>query len=76
MAARKTAKDLTKMSDEERAKYEAAREAARAPKPAYLAYTVNEDGSLNIDLVTRSAEEVLAAVDSNRDLKYQRFMVK
>lgn len=76
MAARKTKTDLTKMSPEDLEKYNARLEAARAPKPAYLAYTVNEDQSLNIGLVTRSAEEVLAAVDQNRELKYQRFMVK
>lgn len=76
MAARKTAKDLKAMSPEEREAYEKRLEAARAPKPAYIAYTINEDGSLNVALTTRSAEEVLAAVDQNRDLKYQRIMVK
>jgi hypothetical protein len=37
---------------------------------------VNEDGTLAVALTTRSAEEVLAAVDKNRDLKYQRILVK
>lgn len=76
MAARKTKADLKAMSPEEREAYERRLEAARAPKPAYIAYTINEDGSLNVALTTRSAEEVLAAVDQNRDLKYQRIMVK
>lgn len=76
MAARKTKADLKAMSPEEREAYEKRLEAARAPKPAYIAYTINEDGSLNVSLTTRSAEEVLAAVDQNRDLKYQRIMVK
>jgi len=72
MAARKTTADVKQMSPEELAKYEA----ARAPRPAYIAYTVNEDGTLAVALTTRSAEEVLAAVDKNRDLKYQRILVK
>ena len=76
MAARKSQKDLSKMTPEERAAYEERLEKQRAPKPAYIAYTVNEDGTLNVALTTRSAEEVLAAVDQNRDLKYQRIMVK
>lgn len=76
MAARKTKKDLMAMSPEEREAYEKRLEQARAPKPAYLAYTINDDGSLNVSLTTRSAEEVLAAVDQNRDLKYQRIMIK
>lgn len=76
MAARKTTKDLKAMSPEEREAYEKRLEAARAPKPAYIAYTINEDGTLAVALTTRSAEEVLKAVDENRDLKYQRIMVK
>lgn len=76
MAPRKTKVDVSKMAPDERAKYEARLESNRAPKPAYIAYTVNEDQTLNIGLITRSAEEVLAAVDSNRELKYQRIMIK
>lgn len=76
MAARKTKADVNQMSDEDRAKYEARLEASRAPKPAYIAYTINDDGSLNVGLTTRSAEEVLKAVDENRELKYQRIMIK
>lgn len=76
MAARKTKKDTSLMSEEERAAYEERLEKQRAPRPAYIAYTVNEDQTLNIALVTRSAEEVLAAVDADRNLKYQRFLVK
>jgi len=76
MAARKTRKDTSNMTPEELAAYEERLEKQRAPRPAYIAYTVNEDQTLNIALVTRSAEEVLAAVDADRDLKYQRFLVK
>lgn len=76
MAARKTKVDTSTMSAEEKAAYEKRLEAQRAPRPAYVAYTVNEDGTLNVALTTRSAEEVLAAVDENRDLKYQRIMIK
>jgi hypothetical protein len=76
MAARKTQKDLSKMTPEDRAAYEAKLEASRAPRPAYLAYTLNGDGKINVALTTRSAEEVLKAVDENRELKYQRIMVK
>lgn len=76
MAGRRTRKDLSELSPEERAQYEKRLEAARAPKPAYIAYTVNEDQSLNVSVVTRSAEEVLAAVDADRGLKYQRIMIK
>lgn len=76
MAARKNANDLKQMTAEERAQYEKRLEQNRAPKPAYLAYKVREDGTLDVALTTRSAEEVLAAVDQDRDLKYQRIMVK
>lgn len=75
MAGRKKV-DVSKMSPEDRAAYEKRLEAARAPKPAYLAYTVNEDGTINVGTVTRSAEEILAAVDEDRSLKYTRIMVK
>lgn len=75
MAGRKKA-DLSKMTPEERAEYTKKLEAARAPRPAYLAYTTNEDGTINVGTVTRSAEEILKAVDENRDLKYTRIMVK
>lgn len=76
MAAKKTRKDINAMSPEDREAYEKRLEAARAPRPAYVAYTINEDGSLNVSLTTRSAEEVLAAVDADRSLKYQRIMIK
>lgn len=72
MAARKTKTDINAMTAEEKAKYEA----ARAPRPAYLAYTVNEDMTINVGTVTRSAEEILAAVDADRSLKYTRILVK
>jgi len=61
MAPRRQKKDLTKMSPEEREDYQKRLEAARAPRPAYIGYTVNEDQSLNILSITRSAEEILAA---------------
>lgn len=76
MAARKNTVDKSKMTPEERQKYEARLAASREPKAAYLAYTVNENGTIEIGEVTRSAEEILAAVDKNRELKYARFMIK
>lgn len=54
----------------------AAYEKARGPRPAYLAYKIDEAGALQVALTTRSAEEVLAAVDQDRDLKYTRIIVK
>lgn len=54
----------------------AAYDKARGPRPAYIAYKIDADGSLVVGLVTRSAEEVLAAVDQDRDLKYTRTMIK
>lgn len=75
-ANKKNKVDTSTMSPEDKAAYEKRLEAARSPKPAYLGYTVNEDGSLNISVATRSAEEVLKAVDQNKELKYQRFMIK
>lgn len=54
----------------------AAYEKRLGPKPAYVAYKVDENGGIEIVLATRSAEEVLAAVDKDRDLKYARTMIK
>ena len=76
MAPRRQKKDLTKMSPEEREDYQKRLEAARAPRPAYIGYTVNEDQSLNILSITRSAEEILAAKDKDPSMKYQRIMIK
>lgn len=76
MAARKTPKDLKAMSPEEREAYQKRLEAAKAPKPAYIGYTVNEDQTINVTAVTRSAEEILAAKDAQPDLKYARIMIK
>lgn len=69
------AKRVTKKS-EMTAEQLAAYEKARGPRPAYLAYKIGADGSLEVGTVTRSAEEVLAAVDADRDLKYTRIMIK
>lgn len=76
MAARKTKADLKAMSPEDRKAYEEKLEAARAPRPAYLAYRSLENGDFEVALTTRSAEEVLKAVDEDRDLKYKRIMIK
>lgn len=76
MAAKKNKADLEAMSPEEREAYQKRIEAARAPRPAYVAYKLNEDGTIDIKLATRSAEEVLAAVDADRELKYARTLIK
>lgn len=77
MAATKRRKaDTSNMTAEEKAAYEERLAKARAPKPAYLVYKLNEDGSLDIREVTRSAEEALAVIDGDKELKYQRFMLK
>lgn len=76
MAARKTRVDTSKMTPEERAAYEERLEKARAPRPAYIAYQSLPDGTIEVKLCTRSAEEVLAAVDADRDMKYARVMIK
>lgn len=76
MAAKKTKADLEAMTAEERAAYEKRNEAARAPRPAYITYTVNEDGSINVHSTSRVAEDVLAAVDADRSLKYARILIK
>lgn len=76
MAAKKNAVDKSKLSPTELAAYEKRLEAARSPRPAYIAYTVDEAGNLEIHSVTRVAEEILQIVDANRDLKYKRFEIK
>lgn len=76
MAARSKT-DISKLSPEEREKYEARLAKARAPKPAYLLYSVNEDGkSVSIHASTRDAEELLAAKDAHPEWQYGRFMIK
>lgn len=70
-----TQKRVTKKS-EMTAEQLASYEKARGPRPAYIAYTVNGDGTIEVGAITRSAEEVLAAVDQNRELKYVRIMIK
>lgn len=46
------------------------------PRPAYIVYDSNDDGTINVRSATRNAEEVLKTVDANRDLKYVRFEIK
>ena len=76
MAARKPV-DTSKFTPEELEKHKARLERARAPKPAYLLYSVNEDGkSITIHDSTRNAEELLAAKDAHPEWQYGRFMIK
>ncbi len=76
MAARKPV-DTSKMSPEELEKHNARLARARAPRPAYLLYSVNEDGkTITIHDSTRNAEELLAAKDSHPEWQYGRFMIK
>lgn len=81
--AKRTRVDTSTMTAEEREKYEKQRAAAKAPKPAYLVYRITgPDGSVvdgatvQIENASRNAEEVLSAVDRDRDLKYARFEIK
>lgn len=76
MAARKKV-DLSKLSPEEREKYEQRLAKAREPKPAYLLYSVNEDGkTITIHGSTRDAEELLGQKDAHPEWQYGRFMIK
>lgn len=72
MAEQKRVTKKSDMTPEQLAAYEK----ARGPRPAYIAYSISADGTLEVGAITRSAEEVLAAVDANRDLKYVRVMIK
>lgn len=64
------------MADEVKAPRAKRGEGAGAkPRPAYLAYKMNGD-TLEVVLATRKAEELLALVDNNRDMKYVRFEIK
>ena len=47
----------------------------RAPRPAYMIYTI-KDGELNVIDVVRKAEDVLALVDKNDGSSYKRFSLK
>ena len=76
MAARKTAKDIAQMTPEEKAQYEKRLETNRAPRPAYLGYTLDANGRPVVAVVTRSAEEMLAAKDKNPEIDYLRFEIK
>jgi len=75
MARERRTIDPSTLSPEERAKYEARKAKAREPRPAYLVYKL-EDGDVNIVDVTRSAEEALAVIDGDKELKYKRFLIK
>lgn len=44
-------------------------------RPAYIVYTVNEDGTLTIHSATRKAEAVLADTAGQTEKKYARFML-
>lgn len=76
MAKERRTVDLNALSPEERAKYEERRAKARAPRPAYLVYKTDENGEVDIKDVTRSAEEALAVIDGDKELKYKRFLIK
>lgn len=73
---RKSRADIQAMTEEERAAYEARREAAQAPKDAYLVYSMNGDGALEIHAATRDANEVLKMTSGQVEKKYQHFMIK
>lgn len=76
MAARKKI-DTSKFSPEELEKYKARLAKAREPKPAYLLYSINEDGkTITIHGSTRDAEELLSQKDAHPEWAYGRFMIK
>lgn len=68
--------DVSKLSPEEREKYEKRKAAARAPRPAYLVYRMSDAGDLEIVAATRSADDVLAQTTNDRTLKYAAFAIK
>lgn len=68
--------DVSKLSPEEREEYEKRRKAATAPKPAYLVYRLAEDGTVDIVLATRKAEEAMIRLTEDRSLAYQTIMIK
>ena len=55
-----------------------AKRAPIGPRPVYIAYDVNEDGSISVinEATTRKAEEMLTYVDNNPGTKWFRTMVK
>lgn len=61
--------DITKMTPEELEAYKA----RTAPRPAYLVY---KGEITEVHSIVRNAEEALAAVDTDRELKYKRLLVK
>lgn len=46
------------------------------PRPAYLVYSLSEDGTINVVSATRNAEGLLTELDKDRSLKYVRFEIK
>lgn len=68
-APRKRYEDMT---PEEKADYDR----RNAPKPAYMTYRVGENGKVEVGLVTRDSDELLAAIDADRGLDYVRFEIK
>lgn len=76
MAARKTKKDLAAMTPEDREAYEKRLAAARAPRDAYLVYSINEDGTLAIHSATRDPNEVLRETAGQTEKKYAAFQIK
>lgn len=75
MVKQRTRVNVDALSPEERAEYEKKKAAARAPRPAYLVYKI-VDGDIEIQDTTRSAEDALAVIDNDKELKYKRFLIK
>lgn len=76
MAGKRKKVDLSAMTPEERAAYEARRAAAAAPRDAYLVYSVDEGGNLTIHTATRDANEVLKQTAGQVEKKYAAFKIK
>lgn len=72
----KTEKRVRKRYEDMTPEEKAEHDKRNAPKPAYIVYLVNGDGSIDIKLISRDSDEVLAAVDADRSLRYQRFLIK
>ena len=76
MAARKTRQELNAMSAEEKEAYEKRLAAQRAPRDAYIVYSVNEDGTVAIHSATRDPNEVLRETAGQTEKKYAAFKIK
>lgn len=70
--------DTSKMTPEEKAAYQARRANASKPKPAFLVYDNDpaDPSKIVVNTVTRSADTVMEAFATNRDLKFVRFELK